>query len=135
MNVSSAMVFAGVAGATIAALALGLLIGGDSGQEDLYPGLRLESPSGEYIAEFFGVGGGGAAGWANQNLRVVEVGTPFEIDSDLVFAARYGYQVCLRWLELNPDSLFVAHRLLARHATDRGVTTRQRTGATRRRST
>lgn len=98
MKAATAIVLAATGVSAGAVLALGILIGGDPRDEELYPGLRLESPNGEYVAEFFGLGGSGAAGWANQNLRVAKVGVPFDSDSQIVFRTRYGYQVCLRWL-------------------------------------
>jgi hypothetical protein len=98
LKTATAILFTTAGGSALAAVVLGLLITGNSRDSDLYPGLRLESPSGEYVAEFFGLGGGGAAGWANQNVRVAETGADFDTTSQVVFQSRYGYQVCLRWL-------------------------------------
>ena len=98
MKAATAILFTTAGGSALAAVVLGLLIAGNSREVDLYPGLRLQSPSGEYVAEFFGLGGGGAAGWANQNVRVAEAGADFDTTSQVVFQSRRGYQVCLRWL-------------------------------------
>jgi len=98
MKIATATLATVAGGSALAVLVLGILLGGDPREEELYAGLRLESPSGEYVAEFFGLGGGGAAGWANQNLRIAEAGAEFDTASQVVFKTRHGYQVCLRWL-------------------------------------
>lgn len=107
MRIATATVATLAGGSALAVLVLGILLGGDPTEEELYPGLRLESPSGEYVAEFFGLGGSGAAGWANQNLRIAEAGDEFDTGSHVVFQTRYGYQVCLRWL--NDGGLLVGY--------------------------
>lgn len=107
MKIATATLVTVAGGSALAAIVLGILLGGDPREEELYPGLRLESPNGEYVAEFFGLGGGGAAGWANQNLRIAEAGAEFKPGSQVVFKTRYGYQVCLRWL--NDGGLLVEY--------------------------
>lgn len=107
MKIATATLATIAGGSALAVLVLGIFLGGDPREEELYPGLRLESPNGEYVAEFFGLGGSGAAGWANQNLRIAEAGAEFNTGSQVVFKTRYGYQICVRWL--NDGGLLVEY--------------------------
>ena len=69
-------------------------------------GFHYRSPDGQHVASFFGVGGGGAAGWADERVSVRPVDSNFD-ESQYVFAMEYGYEVCLRWL--GPNRLVIEY--------------------------
>jgi len=84
-------------GAVAAAAVLSWMLVGGSPNEEMYPGLTLLSPNGEYVVSFFGTGGGGAAGWSYQYVAVARATDAFD-PSSYVLRMRRGYQVCLRWV-------------------------------------
>ena len=63
---------------------------------DLYRGFQHSSPSGHLVASFFGLGGGGAAGWAQQYVSVRRSGERFDSDSFVVEFTQ-AYEMCLDW--------------------------------------
>jgi hypothetical protein len=84
-------------GAIAAAAVLAWMLVGGSPREEIYPGLKLLSPNGEYVVSFFGTGGGGAVGWSYQFVAVARAADAFDPSSH-VLRMRRGYQVCLRWI-------------------------------------
>ena len=79
----------GVVTIVVGVLSVAFWILGVFSEPEIYPGLRLESPRGRYVAEAFGLGGGGAAGWLNEIVRIAEVGTEFDPTRQVVFRADY----------------------------------------------
>lgn len=64
---------------------------------DLYPGTVLRSPSGRYVSQFYGLGGGGAAGWYFNYLQITEADRAFEPRTNVVFVTSNG-DLCVRWV-------------------------------------
>ena len=82
----------------VAAIVLVFLGVGNLRNPMLFPGVRLHSPNGKYVGEFYGLGGGGAAGWTFSYLQIVKSGSKFVPRSNVVFVMAKGYEMCLRWL-------------------------------------
>lgn len=84
-------------GTTLSVLILAAwMLAGTSGEDELYPGTKIFSPDHQYVAAFFGIGGGGAAGWLYQYVAVSKASAEFD-PSRYVLRMRRGYEVCLRW--------------------------------------
>ena len=64
--------------------------------DDLHRGVQYPSPTGRYLATFFGLSGGGAAGWAYSRVSVRSAQQPFDRESHIL-EMRHGYEVCLIW--------------------------------------
>lgn len=84
-----------LAGLVLAAI-LGRMLAGVAGEGEIYPGMKLFSPDREYVAVFFGMGGGGAVGWLDQYVAVSKATDEFD-PSRYLLRMRRGSQVCLRW--------------------------------------
>ena len=55
------------------------------------------SPQGEWIADWYQLSGGGAAGWSADYVRVRRMTDNFSVSSDYVFSIISGDQLELRW--------------------------------------
>lgn len=64
--------------------------------DSLHLGAEAPSPSGRYIASFFGISGGGAVGWARQYVGIRQADNAFD-RRDHVLEMTRGYEVCLMW--------------------------------------
>jgi hypothetical protein len=72
--------------------------------EELYRGSRYQSPDGRYVASFYGIGGGGAAGWTVEHVSVGPVGSALE-DSVSVLELNGAYEACIYWNSNNHLSI------------------------------
>ena len=59
----------------------------------------VSSPSGKYIARFYRVYGGGAAGYQFLRIDVRSRDEVFRYDDSHVFHMRHGYEVELKWTD------------------------------------
>ena len=75
--------------------------------DEFYPGFRVPSPDGTLVASFYGLGGGGAAGWAYQYVSIQPVDEPFAFEPSALQLS-HGYEVCLHWS--GPHKLTVTYR-------------------------
>jgi len=65
---------------------------------DIYPGAHLLSPDGLHVATFYGLGGGGAAGWLEEYFSVRQSDSPFgHEEANVVRAFSHTYELCVRW--------------------------------------
>lgn len=63
-----------------------------------YPGAHLLSPDGQHVAIFYGLGGGGAAGWLEEFFSVRMSDSPFGHDkANIVRAFSHTYELCVKW--------------------------------------
>jgi hypothetical protein len=107
-------VFASLLGAPLVVLGLGafgtvglivlIAVVLNVGATQLYRGFEYASPDRRYVASFFGLGGGGAAGWSRAYVSIRRANSPFDSNS-YVIETGHVYEVCLRWL--NPTALQV----------------------------
>jgi hypothetical protein len=74
-----------------------LLIVGCSGDDIFVPGGEVSSPDGGLIATFYGLAGGGAAGWASEFVTLRQARTPFDQSQTRALWMGRTYEVCIHW--------------------------------------
>jgi hypothetical protein len=80
-----------LAGMLLLAVAIGM-----RGGTQVFPGFRQLSPDGKYVASFYGLGGGGAAGWLFEYVSISPADGPSGSEVTVLEMNR-GYEACLYW--------------------------------------
>lgn len=68
---------------------------------------EIESPDGRYVATFYTISGGGAAGYVVERLKIMPRSQVFKADEDYVFEMRHAYKLDLEWRD--DDFLIVTY--------------------------
>jgi hypothetical protein len=86
---------------TLGAVAAGLLLAAAIGLRpgtQLFRGFQYPSPDGKYIASFYAIGGGGAAGSLFEYVSIRRPESPLD-NGTTVLQMSYASDVCLQWVD------------------------------------